>query len=123
MSASWAIARVVARATPSRVLTRIAASTSSSRRWAADMRVTRRLLWCGGHMWLQEGASFATISGRGVDHSLSRNQVEHVRVLAELARLRMPEPDPVADAEVRGRVADQRSLHLAGPLLLDQAEP
>src|SRR4051794_5747060 len=122
MSASWAIARVVARATPSRVMTRIAASTSSSRRWAADMRVTRRLLWCGGHLWLQEGASFATICGRLVDHSLSRNQMKHVRVLAELTGLRVPEPDPVSDAQVRCCVAHERGLYLARTLLLDQAQ-
>src|SRR5436190_23300043 len=122
MSASCAIARVVARPTPSRVMTRMAASTSSSRRCAADIRVTRRLLWGGGHLWLQEVASFATIGGRLVDHSLSRNQVKHVGVLAELAGLGVPEPDPVSDAEVRGRFADERGLHLAGAFGPDQAQ-
>src|SRR3954453_16828493 len=123
MSASCAIARVVARATPSRVMTRIAASTRSSRRCAAAMRVTRLLLWCGGHLWLQEGASFATIGGRLVDDSLSRNQVEHVRVLAELTGLRVPEPDAISHTKIGRRVTDQRRLHLAGALLPDQAEP
>src|SRR4051794_34758762 len=57
MPASLAIARVVARATPSRVITRMAASTNRSRRSSADMRMP----WVLPHLRPRVGRGTVTL--------------------------------------------------------------
>ena len=58
----------------------------------------------------QEGLSFAAVGGHRVDDLAAVDDGELVQVLGELARLRVAEPDAVADPQVaRGRAASPGS--------------
>src|SRR5690554_490242 len=58
----------------------------------------------------EEGLALAPVGGDGPDDPVAVDQVQRVEPLAQLARLGVPEPDPVADLQqVRG-AAEQRRV-------------
>src|SRR3954468_3353549 len=62
----------------------------------------------------QERLSFATIGRHLRDDLAAAQEVDLVEALEQLARLRVPEPDAVADAQPAR--TEQRRLHLARAL-------
>ena len=61
--------------------------------------------------------------GSGRRHPVALDQVQLVEALAQLTGLGVPEPHLVADQQIVGGRAEQRGLHLAGPLLRVVAQP
>src|SRR5688500_16160808 len=100
--ASPAIARVVARATPSRVMTLIAACVSISRRSSADILATScsPLRRPARETPSDEGATLATICRHRPDHGIATHEMDLREVLAHLPGLGVPEPHPVTDRQV-----------------------
>ena len=69
-------------------------------------------------------ASFPAISRDALRDPVRRvNQVVMGESFGQLAALRVPQPDPVADAEPVGRRAGHRRLHLTRTLDLGQLQP
>src|SRR5215831_4928434 len=71
-----------------------------------------------------KAASFPAIGRDALRDPVRRvNQVVMGESFGKLAALRVPQPDPVTDAEPVGRRAGHRRLHLTRPLDLGQPEP
>src|SRR5215207_3668707 len=64
----------------------------------------------------QEALPLAAVGRHRLDDAVALDQVELVEALAQLAGLRVAEPDAAADAQPVGGGAEQRRLHLAGTL-------
>ena len=70
-----------------------------------------------------EGTVAAAVGRHHLGDGLPTHQVHVTDVLEELTRLGVPEPHQVTDPQLRGRVAGQRGLDLAGALQPRQVQP
>src|ERR671914_320894 len=64
----------------------------------------------------QKGLALTTVRRHGSGQPVALHQVQGAETLAQLTGLGVPEPDAVAQGERVGGPAEQRGLHLAGPL-------
>ena len=71
----------------------------------------------------EERLALAAVGRHGRGHGVAVDQVQLVEPLAQLAGLRVPEPDPVADPQVVGGRAEHGRLHLAGALGAVERQP
>lgn len=99
-----------------------AASRARTSRRCSRVRPGGPLSAPSGRACLEERTALAAVRRDRLRDALALDQVQRVEPLAQLARLGVPEPHPVADQQVVGGRAEQRGLHLARALLLVVAQ-
>ena len=70
-----------------------------------------------------EALALAAVGRHGPGRGAVLDQVVIGEPLGELARLRVPQPDPVAEPQPGGRRAQHRGLHLTGALGSGELQP
>src|SRR5580698_5204248 len=71
----------------------------------------------------EEGLTLTPVRRNGCDHSICFDQVQFAESFAQLARLGVAQPHPVADLQPVSGCTEQRRLYLARALLTIQPEP